>query len=149
MTATLEGSLFYSYTIGSLPHPYLTPSPPPIKNKKEKRGTMIFLRAYTRARRDAMTVKPLTSAQFARIIGSENGPNPALHWEIAWFASADEKRVGAVILDLVDKDFSWVLLAVDGYGRFVCVDLAVSLLSAEAAEAALIRCLAAEEGSFS
>jgi hypothetical protein len=91
-------------------------------------------------------IEAITAAQFARLIGPQNGPHPALHREVAWFASTDEKRVGAVVLDLFDRDYGWVMLADDGHGRLACVDLAVSLPSAVAAEAELTRRLAAREG---
>jgi hypothetical protein len=37
--------------------------------------------------------------------------HPALHEEIAWFATDDDRVLGVVIRDRVDNDFSWVLLA--------------------------------------
>jgi hypothetical protein len=37
--------------------------------------------------------------------------HPALHEEIAWFATADDRVFGVVLRDKIDNDFSWVLLA--------------------------------------
>ena len=36
--------------------------------------------------------------------------NPMLHRELTWYATHDDAVLGVVILDLVDKDYSWVAL---------------------------------------
>jgi hypothetical protein len=34
--------------------------------------------------------------------------HPALHRELMWYATDDDAVIGVVILDLVDRDYSWV-----------------------------------------
>ena len=34
---------------------------------------------------------------------------PALHRDLMWYATDDDAVLGVVILDLVDKDYSWVV----------------------------------------
>ena len=40
--------------------------------------------------------------------------NPAHHHNLAWYANDDDSKIGVVILDKVDMDFSWVTLKRDG-----------------------------------
>jgi len=35
--------------------------------------------------------------------------HPELHRELMWYATDDDAVLGVVILDLVDKDYSWVV----------------------------------------
>jgi hypothetical protein len=35
--------------------------------------------------------------------------HPRLHRELTWYATDDDAVLGVVILDLVDKDYSWVV----------------------------------------
>ena len=85
----------------------------------------------------------LTLVEFTKLVCTKNRGDPTLHREVAWLA-ANEKRAGAVVLDLYGKDYGWVLLEDDGDGQFRCVDVATSLPSAEEAEAALAQRLAEE-----
>ena len=62
--------------------------------------------------------------------------DPRLHHEIAWFATDDDRALGILILDKVDRDFGWVVLEkIDG--AYHCTDSDVSLPTPEAAERAL------------
>jgi hypothetical protein len=57
------------------------------------------------------------------------------HQNLRWFANADDSLLGTVVFDLVDFDFSWVVLAREtGYGA---VDLATSVATYQAAELGL------------
>lgn len=61
--------------------------------------------------------------------------NPALHRNLEWYATDDNKVLGVVILDLIDKDYSWVVLTdtpedVPGY---CAVDMKASLHTMEEA----------------
>jgi hypothetical protein len=98
-------------------------------------------------------VKPITFAKFVQIAGAEYRGIPALHRELGWYASEDESRIGAIVLDLVDNDYGWVLLTADAPdavpGRFACADVATSLPSAEAACSALEQALTAPDGGSS
>jgi len=61
--------------------------------------------------------------------------NPDLHRNLQWYATADDKVLGVVVLDLIDKDYSWVMLTEDaeqGPGFSAC-DMKHSLPSEEAA----------------
>jgi hypothetical protein len=62
----------------------------------------------------------------------------ALHRELMWYATDDDAVIGVVILDLVDKDFSWVVLTENGQGLgFTAIDLGTSHPTEEDATAAL------------
>jgi hypothetical protein len=64
--------------------------------------------------------------------------HPLLHRELAWYASDDNTILGVVILDLVDKDYSWVVLTEnDQCPGFSAIDLGTSLPSEDDATAAL------------
>ena len=56
--------------------------------------------------------------------------NPALHDELEWYATDDNKILGVVILDLIDNDFSWVIMTQNEQGPgFTAVDVEASLPS--------------------
>ena len=59
--------------------------------------------------------------------------HPELHRELMWYATDDDAVLGVVILDLVDKDYSWVVLT-QGPG-FTAIDIGASLLSEDDATA--------------
>ena len=42
--------------------------------------------------------------------------DPRLHRELMWYATEDDAVLGVVILDLVDKDYSWVVLTENDQG---------------------------------
>lgn len=57
--------------------------------------------------------------------------------ELSTWSDLDETLVGAVIHDLIDDDYGWILLARDRIGRFRCVKLETSLPSERRAAAQL------------
>jgi hypothetical protein len=64
--------------------------------------------------------------------------HPELHRELAWYATDDDAVIGVVILDLVDKDYSWVVLAENSQGPgFTAIDLGTSHPTEDDATAAL------------
>jgi hypothetical protein len=64
--------------------------------------------------------------------------HPKLHRELMWYATDDDAVLGVVILDLVDKDYSWVVLTENDQGAgFTAIDIGASLLSEDDATAAL------------
>jgi hypothetical protein len=65
--------------------------------------------------------------------------DPRLHRNVAWYATQDDRVFGVVLLDLVDLDYSWVVLTENEQGRpgFTAVDLGHSLTSEEIATKAL------------
>jgi hypothetical protein len=88
-----------------------------------------------------MTLKQLTQEHFIHLIGFLSPRMPGFHREVEWWASVNENVVGAVILDLVDKDWSWVILGRDQVGRFRAFDLGVSLRSQEESRSRLLDAL--------
>jgi hypothetical protein len=57
-------------------------------------------------------MRPISCARFRELAPNAHS-NPALHAELGWYATDDEQLFGVVILDLVDHDYSWVLLSRD------------------------------------
>jgi hypothetical protein len=63
---------------------------------------------------------------------------PAFHEILAWFATEDDRLLGALIRDRVDHDFSWVVLALDPVIRaYRAIDMESSLPTAATATAEL------------
>ena len=63
---------------------------------------------------------------------------PLLHRDLAWYATGDDTVLGVVILDLVDHDFSWVVLTQNDQGPgYTAINLGISLPTEEAAMQAL------------
>ena len=64
--------------------------------------------------------------------------HPKLHRELMWYATDDDAVLGVVILDLVDKDYSWaVLTQSDQATGYTTADLGQSRPTEEDATAAL------------
>jgi hypothetical protein len=66
--------------------------------------------------------------------------SPLLHQNLAWYATDDDRLLGVVIRDLVDNDFSWVILADDGSGQqpgYRCIDMGINSKTQEEATAKL------------
>jgi hypothetical protein len=61
-----------------------------------------------------------------------------LHEELAWFASDDGERIGVLIRDRVDHDYSWVLMKRDA-GEWRAVDLAASIPDIDTARTQLLQ----------
>jgi len=54
--------------------------------------------------------------------------HPKLHRELMWYATDDDAVLGVVILDLADKDYSWVVLTENDQGPgFTAIDMGASL----------------------
>ena len=50
--------------------------------------------------------------------------DPRLHRELMWYATEDNAVLGVVILDLVDKDYSWVVLTENDQGPgYTAIDM--------------------------
>jgi hypothetical protein len=64
--------------------------------------------------------------------------DPRLHCELKWYAIDDDAVLGVVILDLVDKDYSWVVLTENDQGPgYMAIDMGHSLLAEDDATAML------------
>ena len=59
--------------------------------------------------------------------------------EKEWWVDIDERVLGVVVLDLTDKDWSWVVLGRDEVGKFRFVDLKVSLHTQQEARRQLLQ----------
>ncbi len=74
--------------------------------------------------------------------------HPELHHELMWYATDDDTVLGVVILDLVDKDYSWVVLTENDQGPgYTAIDIGASLLSEDDATAALHDAMRSIHGS--
>ena len=64
--------------------------------------------------------------------------HPCLHRNLCWYATDDDAVLGVVVLDLVDHDFSWVMLTENEQGPgYTAVDMGTSLPLQDAAADAL------------
>ena len=60
--------------------------------------------------------------------------HPKLHRELTWYATDDDAVLGVIILDLVDKDYSWLVLTEnDQEPGFTAIDMGASLRDSSAA----------------
>jgi hypothetical protein len=64
--------------------------------------------------------------------------HPKLHRESTWYATDDDAVLGVVILDLVDKDYSWLVPTEnDQEPGYTAIDMGASLPTEDDATAAL------------
>jgi hypothetical protein len=64
--------------------------------------------------------------------------HPKLHRELMWYATDDDAVLGVVILDLVNKDYSWAVLTENDQGPgYTAIDMGVLFPTEEDATAAL------------
>ena len=68
-----------------------------------------------------------------------------IYRELAWYATADDAVLGGVILDLVDYDYSYIVMTMNEQGvGYTAVDGAVSLPTEDAATEALYAAMVKE-----
>jgi hypothetical protein len=68
-----------------------------------------------------------------------------IYRELAWYATADDAVLGGVILDLVDFDYSYIVMTMNEQGvGYTAVDGAVSLTTEDAATEALFAAMVKE-----
>jgi len=60
-----------------------------------------------------------------------------LHEEIMWYATEDDRLLGAVIRDKIDNDFGWIIMQRNAQGYFYCIDVECSYVSVTLATEAL------------
>ena len=65
--------------------------------------------------------------------------NPLLHEEVMWYATDDDRVLGADIRDKVDNDFGWIILTRGEGGCFRCVDVECSFPSLALATSGLLK----------
>jgi hypothetical protein len=109
------------------------------KHKSKRRQSLIALS------------RPIKAARFNLFaIGTRLAATRLISEELSYWTDVKERVLGLVIRDTVDNDFGWILLMRDKIGRFRCVDLSVSLRSAEYATQGLRERIgiAVEAGDF-
>ena len=92
-------------------------------------------------------VKRLTAARFNALCYSRLPVASQMSRELEWWADAQERVIGIVLLDLTDDDYAWIVLGRDERGLFRAVDLGVSLETQETARSALQQALAKQAAS--
>ena len=66
----------------------------------------------------------LPKVRFDALAGYSRSPYISLSArELGWFEEADGKVLGVVSLDVVDRDYVWIVLARDAKNRYRAVDL--------------------------
>ena len=80
-----------------------------------------------------MKLDKITHREYVVLI--DRSIHPRIPWlgEIEWHASRDGKRVGVVIFDNADNDYSWVLIDRRGRRDWEAIDLGVSSATPEEA----------------
>jgi len=69
----------------------------------ERREPLQAVRISGRGR--SAMIRQIDKSHFTTSMSS----HPKLHRELMWYATDDDAVLGVVILDLVDKDYSWVV----------------------------------------
>ncbi len=83
-------------------------------------------------------MKELTEQRFEALAGYTRRPDLiSLLQEAAWFATPDERLLGVVTWDRIDRDFGWVLLGRDRSLRFRAIAVEASLPTFEQSRASL------------
>lgn len=76
-----------------------------------------------------------------------HGGNPALHKPLRWYATEDDGVLGVVVLDLVDRDFGWVIMTQNEQGPgYTAVNVAMSYPTVPDATRALHRAMISASG---
>lgn len=81
------------------------------------------------------TPKRITKDEFYTTAGSKVGSHPRLHDEKEWWTG--NGRLGVVILDKIDGDWSWVALAQNPKGGWQAYDIEASRSSIDKARSEL------------
>jgi hypothetical protein len=89
----------------------------------------------------AVTIKPTQKSAHGVVWDG----HPLLHEELSWWATADDRVLGAVIRDKIDRDYSYVILTRGPGEVFRAVDFAVSMPSPEVAVESLHAAMRAQD----
>lgn len=82
-------------------------------------------------------IKKMSPERFEALTYSKHPIAEFVSREVEWFSDNKELVLGAVALDLTDKDWSWVVLGRDEAGLFRAIDLNTSILSRSRARTTL------------
>lgn len=86
-----------------------------------------------------MIVTELDSRRFDALASYARHPAVrSISREFAWYASRDERVLGVLLYDLVDNDYSWLVMGRDEAFRYRACDLESSLETKDAAYASLM-----------
>lgn len=80
-----------------------------------------------------MKIKTLNPVRFNALCFSRQPLADFISEEVEWFSDENEHVLGIVLLDLVDSDWSWVVLGRDANSLFRAVDLQTSISSKDEA----------------
>lgn len=80
-----------------------------------------------------MEARPLTHVRFEALLYRKSPRTHFILKELEWWTNKAETLIATVGLDLVDHDYSWIILGRDETGVFRGIDLNTSLPSLEAA----------------
>jgi len=64
-----------------------------------------------------LAIKEMSQARFAALTFATNSYYP----ELAWFSDADEHFLAAIVIDYIDEDYHYVILARDEANVFRCI----------------------------
>lgn len=66
----------------------------------------------------SVEIKKMDLKRFSALVGQSRSPMAELFTrEIGWFANEEETVLGVLLIDIVDKDFTALLLGRDTVGR--------------------------------
>ncbi len=86
----------------------------------------------------AHSVKSLTRERYNAFVAWTRAPTAgAIGEEIEFFSTLDEHVIGVLILDRIDRDYSWVSLGRDAKGRYRCIGVGASMSRNDAQRALL------------
>lgn len=99
-------------------------------------------RAVQRAENEKL-IKPLSRDRFNLLsIGARFAVSRLISGEISYWADPDERLLGLVSIDFVDRDYAWMILARDRIGRFRCCQVDANIKSAPLATEILLQKMA-------
>jgi hypothetical protein len=79
--------------------------------------------------------RPLTHARFEALVYRRTPWAQVISRELEWWSNSQETLIATVSQDLIDSDYSWIILGRDETGVFRGIELNTSLPSLEAARA--------------
>lgn len=96
----------------------------------------------------SVEIKKMDLKRFSALVGQSRSPRAELFTrEIGWFANEEETVLGVLLIDIVDKDFTALLLGRDTVGRYRCFDQKVSMQTPQEAHAWLVDAMSATTSS--
>jgi|5_EtaG_2_1085323.scaffolds.fasta_scaffold00148_26 HJR/Mrr/RecB family endonuclease len=88
-------------------------------------------------------IREISEYEFEQFNVAKAGPVGIFATEEQWFANSDNKLLGIVLKDKIDKDWSYVILGIDEHETYRAIDVKVSEESIELIRKELIRSMSA------